>query len=260
MYAHNITAVTAVSRTTFVSGQNVRGTSVRVTQDQIQTPHVTQGAPAMVPTRESRLGPNAVSNRIPPATLANRAVVTKMAPAPQVIPIGHTQSFGSSGGFKPGARPGSNQLGPPPNANNNRAPNGVTNGQPNNIGRPGNAPPAGNNPNANANGSGNTKPNGQLNNNARPGFERPSGNNPSATGNVNPNAQPNNSGRPAFQPPSHNNPNANENGNPNAQSTQTPQKREQVQPPPKPPNPPKESKAEADKRKQQEKDQKDHQQ
>ena len=221
-YANNVRAVTAVSRTTFVSGQNVGRASVRVTEDQIRNPRVAQGAPALEPTRQSRLGPNAISNRIPPATLANRAVVTKMAPAPQVVPIGQTQSFGNSGGgFRPGATRGSNRPGAPPNPNSNQAPNGMPNAQPNSTGRPGALPPAGSAPNPNATGNGNVNPNGQPNNSARPGFQRPPGNNPGAPGNVNPNAQPNNSGRPATQPPSGNNPSTTGGGNSNAQPSNT---------------------------------------
>jgi hypothetical protein len=245
-YANNVTAVTAVSRTTFVSGQNVSKASVHITQEQIRNPQVTQGAPPMVPTRQSRVGTNAVSNKMPPAALANRAVVTKMAPAPQVVPIGHTQSFANSGGFKPTATPGSNRPGAPPNPN---------------TGRPGAPPPAASNPNVNSN----VKPNGQPVNAPHPGFQRPPANNPNgngsgnANGKVNSNAQPNNTARPAFQPPAHNNPNetGTKNEKSDAQPNRQPEERKQVQPPPKPANPPKESKEskdESDKHKKQDND------
>lgn len=188
-YANNVRAVTAVDRDTFVNGRPVGRASVRVTDDQIRNPRVMDRA-VVQPTQRSAFGGQNNARVRPPDTLANRRVVTKLAPAPNVVPIGHTQPLSRGGA--------------PNNAGFSGRPNG---GQPGN--QPGNRP-------------------GNDNNNGRPGFNQPNGNpananaggnNAARPGNENNNVRPNNdnnNGRPGFQqfhPPNGNNGNPNAGGN-----------------------------------------------
>jgi hypothetical protein len=213
-YANNVRAVTAVDRNTFVNGQPVARASVRISQDQVQHPRVMEQAPVQ-PTERSAFGGQANARALPPASLANRRVVTKLAPAPNAVPIGHTQPLARGNGGapnnaafgKPGGQPG-NQQGERPGFQQPRQPNG-----------------SGNATNGNEGGHGNAQPGDEK---ARPGFrpfQPPNSNSkPTANGsneNKNANAppnrteQPSNNVRPAFHPPS-NNGNANGGGNGNA--------------------------------------------
>ena len=195
-YANNVRAVTAVDRDTFVNGRPVGRASVRISQDDIRNPHVMDRA-AIQPTQRSAFGGQNNARVRPPDTLANRRVVTKLTPASNAVPIGHTQPLSRGGGPGNAGAPG----GAPNNAGFSR-PNGA---QPNN--QPGNRP-------------------GNENNNARPGFNQPNGNpanaagnNPPRPGNENNNVRPNNennNARPGyrpFTPPSGNNGNPNAGGN-----------------------------------------------
>jgi len=87
-YQHNTTAVTAVSRDTFVNARPVRSATIRVSAEEIQRPQVAQNAPALAPSRVSVVGPSAAASHTPPPALANRKLVTKMPPAPAATPIG----------------------------------------------------------------------------------------------------------------------------------------------------------------------------
>ncbi|HTX16933.1 MAG TPA: DUF6600 domain-containing protein [Candidatus Baltobacteraceae bacterium] len=224
-YANNVRAVTAVDRDTFVNGRPVGRASVRISQDQIRNPRVMDQA-ALQPTQRSAFGGQSNSQALPPAALANRRVVTKLTPAPNAVPIGHTQPLARGGNGAP-----------------NNAAFGKASGQPNNqpsdrSGFQQSHQPAGNPGNANS--GGNAQP-GNNNNSAHPGFrpfQPPSSNNGNANGNGNSNptfnrnnqpangAQPDNeqpkNAPPAFRPPSHNNENPGNNGNPGANGNVNP--------------------------------------
>ena len=86
-YADNIRAVTVVNQAAFVGGRSVAQSTMRVSAAEIQSPRVVTTA-ALTPSRESIVGAAAVARAKPPATLANRQVVTKMKPAARAEPIG----------------------------------------------------------------------------------------------------------------------------------------------------------------------------
>jgi hypothetical protein len=228
-YSNNVRAVTAVDRDTFVNGRPVGRASVQISQDQIQHPRVMQQT-AMQPTQRSAFGGQANARALPPASLANRRVVTNHAPAPNVVPIGHTQplgrgnngTFGGQSGNQSGSRAGFQQFHQPngnaasanTGANGNAHPN---NG--NNNARPGfqpfHPPTSSTNANGNANANQSKNPNGnapsersgQPSNNVRP-FHPPSSSdgNGNADRGSNGNVRPNNGendARPGFQPPAH---------------------------------------------------------
>jgi hypothetical protein len=80
-YARNTTAVTAVSRETFVNARPVGRAAVRVTPDQIERVHPIESAP-IAPTRTSYVSANArVSTAKPAVPLSERPVVARLAPA-----------------------------------------------------------------------------------------------------------------------------------------------------------------------------------
>ncbi len=118
-YMHNTTAVTAVSHDTFVNGRPVSRSAVHVTPEQIQHPRVIHNVPVR-PTLGSRVGPTTPARVAPPAVLANRPIVTKLAPSPRAVPIGHRQPLVTAH-----ARPGS-----PPPVQTERSAHPTTSGQP----------------------------------------------------------------------------------------------------------------------------------
>jgi Family of unknown function (DUF6600) len=252
-YANNVRAVTAVDHDTFVNGRPVGRASVRISQEQIRNPRVMQQT-AVQPTQRSSFGGQANARVRPPDTLENRRIVTKIAPAPTAVPIGHTQPLGRGNngtfGGQRGNQQGNQQFHQPGNTGNanDRGQGNVHPNNENNNPRPGFhpfTPPNGNtgangganenkNPNGNPSFNRNAQPNnnGQPNNNthpnnennnARPGFRpfTPPNSNTGANGganenrNPNRNAQPNNNERPAFHPPAPSNGNANGNENAN---------------------------------------------
>jgi FecR protein len=81
-YAHESNAVTAASRNTFVNGQAVNRGSMRVTQASLRGAQVTNRAD-FTPTRSSYTGAANARGRVstPPASVANRSVVARTAPA-----------------------------------------------------------------------------------------------------------------------------------------------------------------------------------
>jgi hypothetical protein len=81
-YAHESRAVTAASRNTFVNGQAVNRGSMRVTQASLRGAQVTNRAD-FTPTRSSYTGAANARGRVstPPASVANRSVVARTAPA-----------------------------------------------------------------------------------------------------------------------------------------------------------------------------------
>jgi hypothetical protein len=85
-------AVTAVSKTAFQNGEPVGKAAVQVNAQEIQRAKVVQTA-AIAPTPRAVAGPSAPAkpSSRPPATLASRPVVTKMAPSARAIPVGQTK-------------------------------------------------------------------------------------------------------------------------------------------------------------------------
>jgi hypothetical protein len=92
MYQSSPGAVTAVSKTAFQNGEPVAKASVQVNAQEIQHARVVQTA-AIAPTPRAVAGANAPAkpSARPPATLASRPVVTKMAPSAHAIPVGQTK-------------------------------------------------------------------------------------------------------------------------------------------------------------------------
>jgi hypothetical protein len=86
-YANNTRAVTVVNQQAFVGGRPVAQSAMRVNPSEIQNPRVVTTA-ALTPSRESVVGAESVARAKPPASLANRQVVTKMTPAARAEPIG----------------------------------------------------------------------------------------------------------------------------------------------------------------------------
>ena len=82
-YARNNSAVTAVSRDTFVGARSVRGNNVRVSAEQINQARVVDSAP-IAPTRTSYVGASAkVSNNKPAVPFTQRRVVEQRTPGAQ---------------------------------------------------------------------------------------------------------------------------------------------------------------------------------
>jgi FecR protein len=92
MYQSSPGAVTAVSKTAFQNGEPVGKAAVQVNAQEIQHARVVQTA-AIAPTPRAVAGPNAPAkpSARPPAALASRPVVTKMAPSARAIPVGQTK-------------------------------------------------------------------------------------------------------------------------------------------------------------------------
>lgn len=237
-YAHNTVAVTAVSRETFVNGAPVARSTVRVNEEVISHPQVIHEA-RLDPTSRSAFGPAARAHAVPPPVLANRPVVTRMAPAPHAVALGHTQPLiAERTAYRPSNPPNGGQLNHPvPNGNPNPGPRSEANRgfeqRPNGNGafQPHPGQNAGNpsSPNGNferkSDGPDNNRalqpPPGQNGNgpsNVNRGFEQRS-DNPNnhgpfqASPGQNGNSQNGNNGFRPFQPPNHGG--ANGNGSPN---------------------------------------------
>jgi len=206
-YANNVRAVTAVDRDTFVNGRPVGRASVRISDDQLRNPRVMDRS-AIQPTQRSAFGGQNNARVRPPQTLANRRVVTKMTPASNAVPIGHTQPLARSNGapnnagFRPNGGQPNNQPGNRPGNENNNA-------------RPGFRPFTPPNNNSNANENRNPGGNPSFNRNPQPNNPQPNNSQPNG-------AQPGNNARPTFHPPSNDQPRSNQNGDNNRPSFQRP--------------------------------------
>jgi hypothetical protein len=142
-YAHNETAVTAVSRDTFVNARPVAGATIRVSAQQIQSARAVETSP-IAPTRTSYISSTAkVSTNRPAVPFAQRAVVARLNPAvsrPAVQPtatrtgqFGHDQGnpqYNSRGNNAPpankvndGQQPARGNTPPPANSNSNASQN-----------------------------------------------------------------------------------------------------------------------------------------
>ncbi len=134
-YARNETAVTAVSRDTFVNARPVSGATIRVSAQQIQSARAVETSP-IAPTRTSYISSTArVSTNRPAVPFAQRAVVARLNPAvsrPAVQPatnrpgqFGHDQgnpqynSRGSNNNGNNAQTPVRGNNPPPANSNSN---------------------------------------------------------------------------------------------------------------------------------------------
>jgi hypothetical protein len=120
MYQNSPGAVTAVSKTAFQNGEPVAKAAVRVNPQEVQHARVVQAA-AVAPTPRAVAGPSAPAKASarPPATLASRQVVTKMAPSARAIPVGQTKpasptAYRSMANAKPATSQPANRAGAPP--------------------------------------------------------------------------------------------------------------------------------------------------
>ena len=114
-YAHNVRAVTAASRSTFVNGQAINRGSMRVTEASLRGAQVTNRA-NFTPTHASFTGTANARSHVatPPASVANRSVMARTAPgaAASHIPVrtmdtralsaGHVANGSVSGGTNRG--------------------------------------------------------------------------------------------------------------------------------------------------------------
>ena len=82
-YAHNPNAVTATSHNAFVNGQLVNRGSARVTAASLRGAQVSNRVGGLTPTRASYVGAANARGRVatPPASVQNRAVIARTAPA-----------------------------------------------------------------------------------------------------------------------------------------------------------------------------------
>ncbi len=114
-YARNETAVTAVSRETFVNARPVTGATMRVSAQQIQGARAVETSP-IAPTRTSYVSSTArVSTRKPAVPFEQRAVVARLNPAvsrPSVQPAakGNGQFGHDQGNPQYNYRPGNNKV------------------------------------------------------------------------------------------------------------------------------------------------------
>jgi hypothetical protein len=227
-YQTNTRAVTAVSRETFVNARPVARATIQVSAQEVERPRVVQNE-RLAPVRASVVGPSPAARVRPPAALANRQVVTKMAPARTAVPMGR----------------------PRPAV----APNAARQTNNANEARPGRPPqPEAARPNENAPNRGDARPGGDNPNaNPRPDnrpFTPPNRENPNASPNArpvppaereNPNANPHPDNRPApiarpENPPNENPPRDNAQPKPQPNRPFTPPNRESPNPQPERPN------------------------
>src|SRR5712664_245470 len=100
-YAHNVRAVTAASRNTFVNGQAIKGSSMHVTEASLRGAQVSNGA-SFTPNKASFTGAANAHGRVatPPSSVSNRAVVARTAPAAAAshTPVRTMNSQGLSAG------------------------------------------------------------------------------------------------------------------------------------------------------------------
>src|SRR3984885_1709704 len=98
-------AVTAVPQKAFQGGQPVAAASVKVSAEEVSSPKLISAKP-VAPTAQSVRGPApaAPASARPPAALASHPVVTKMAPSPKAIPVGHSAPL-TPASYKPATKP-----------------------------------------------------------------------------------------------------------------------------------------------------------
>src|ERR1039457_2525952 len=90
----NRTAIVAVPQNSFASAQSVRRAAVRVDANQVRQAQVIGAAPRVAPQRESVLANTSGRRPVaPPAALANRPVVARLAPPPPAVPFAVKQQM-----------------------------------------------------------------------------------------------------------------------------------------------------------------------
>jgi hypothetical protein len=152
-------AVTAVPQNAFQGGRPVAAASVKVSAEMVSSPKVVSAKP-IAPTAESVRGPArpAAASARPPASLASHPVVTKMAPSPKAIPVGHSAPLTPAAykpATKPNARPNTSvkpatrpTIAAKPAGAPGAKPANATAGRPVNAAQPNNANPPARNANA----------------------------------------------------------------------------------------------------------------
>jgi hypothetical protein len=94
-------AVTATSHTAFTSAQPVGRNMVAVNAREVATAQVAPVAPSVAPPKQAVLGAGAPAHAMPPAALANRAVVAKTAPPPAPVSFVKQQQMIQANGGRP---------------------------------------------------------------------------------------------------------------------------------------------------------------
>jgi hypothetical protein len=96
-------AVTATSHQAFTSAQPVHNNMIKVNAKEVASAPVAPMTPAVAPQQRSVLGAGAQVRAVPPAALANRAVVAKQAPPPPPAPFVKQQQIIQANGGRPPA-------------------------------------------------------------------------------------------------------------------------------------------------------------
>jgi hypothetical protein len=96
-------AVTATSHQAFTSAQPVHNNMIRVDAKEVASAPVAPMTPTVAPQQRSVLGSGAQAHALPPAALANRAVVAKQAPPPPPAPFVKQQLVIQANGGRPPA-------------------------------------------------------------------------------------------------------------------------------------------------------------
>jgi hypothetical protein len=90
----NRNAIVAMPQSSFSSAQTVQRAGVRIDANQMRQAQVIGAAPKVAPQRESVLVNNSGrSAAAPPAAIANRPAVAKLAPPPQAVPFAARQQM-----------------------------------------------------------------------------------------------------------------------------------------------------------------------
>jgi len=199
MHQNNVTAVTAVSRETFVNARPVAAATIRVQPAEIAHPRVVAAA-ALAPSRVAVVGPNRAARVTPPAAVVARPVVTRNAPAPRAIAPARVRPVPNS----PAANAGRFNAPPPSRAANPPAGHPAPEAQPN---RPA-VQPAPNRPGMEAQPARTPPPAAQPENESRPAPRTftppPPRNQTEAQPNKPANAPPNREAEPSRTPPPRN--------------------------------------------------------
>jgi hypothetical protein len=96
-------AVTATSHQAFTSAQPVHNNMIRVDAKEVASAPAAPMTPTVAPQQRSVLGSGAQAHALPPAALANRAVVAKQAPPPPPAPFVKQQQLIQANGGRPPA-------------------------------------------------------------------------------------------------------------------------------------------------------------
>jgi hypothetical protein len=89
----NRSAIVAMPQNSFSSAQGVKSAAVHLDANQIRQAQVVGAAPKVVPQRASVLASHGGRAVAPPAALANRPVVAKLAPPPPPVPFAAKQQL-----------------------------------------------------------------------------------------------------------------------------------------------------------------------